>query len=81
MNNLSMTIINSILLTQVPEDMRGRVLGVRMQMPTTISAGTLLTGAIADSFGASLALGLDGILWGLSVLVIVRLTPKLRKIT
>ena len=44
---------NSLIQTEVPDDLRGRVTGVyAMIMNGSYTMGALLTGAVAQSFGA-----------------------------
>jgi MFS family permease len=80
-NVVMMTMIHTILLSYVPGEMRGRVMGVRMQVIVTLPLGTLMAGSLADTVGAPLTLGILGSSWVLFVLILSVLTPRLRKLT
>lgn len=70
---------NTVIQLHVPDHLRGRVLSVY----TTVFAGStpiggLVTGAIASSFGAALAIGLGGaasVLTGLGAITWLRGRP------
>jgi MFS family permease len=82
MQMVQMTVTHTLLLTYVPITMRGRVLGVRMQVGggAMISIGSLMVGMLANNIGVPFALGLIGTIFGSSVMIIALLQPKLRKL-
>lgn len=77
-----MTTTSTLLVSNVPRDMRGLVQGVRMQIGggAMISFGSLITGALAAEAGAPAANGLLGAAFCASMLIIIVLTPKLRSL-
>ena len=63
---------NTIVQGCAPDALRGRVMSVYMTVFTgTIPIGSLLTGALAESYGAPVAIGLGGIVAGLAAVAIL----------
>lgn len=76
---ISMTTMATLLLLITPNEMRGRVMGVRSLAVLPLSLGSLLAGAIANHFGAPAAGTVNAALQMLSILSIAVLVPSLRK--
>ncbi len=63
---------NTIVQGCAPDALRGRVMSVYMTVFTgTIPIGSLLTGALAESYGAPVAIGLGGVVAGLAAVAIL----------
>ena len=63
---------NTIVQGCAPDALRGRVMSVYMTVFTgTIPIGSLLTGALAESYGAPIAIGLGGVVAGLAAVAIL----------
>lgn len=61
---------NTVLQTIVPDEMRGRVMGVwSLMFGAMIPLGSLEAGAVANAFGSPFALGLGGIICALSGII------------
>ena len=75
-----MAINNTLILSNVPEEVRGRVMGLYMMTFGLNSLGTLPTGAITDSLGAPLAVGAGGLITALFVAVVALRRPMVRKL-
>jgi MFS family permease len=80
MNQIMMTLISTLLLSYSSTEMRGRVMGIRMQVIVTTPFGSVIAGNLVELLGIPSTLGLFGASWVLSVLIIAMLTPKLRKL-
>lgn len=73
-----LTLVNSSLVSLVPEELRGRVMSLYMISPTTLHhLGSLFLGALASAIGSVMALSLSGLTLALSTVVI---TLKARRI-
>ena len=63
---------NTIVQSSAPDALRGRVMSVYMTVFTgTIPIGALLTGFLAESYGAPVAIGIGGVVAGLAAVVIL----------
>jgi hypothetical protein len=68
-----------ILLVNAEPEMRGRVLGIRSLGIGSQFPGSILAGAIAETWGEPFAVGLEGVLHVISMLIIVKMVPSLLK--
>ena len=68
--SLTMTTTTSLLISCVSEDMKGRVMGVRTFVITTLPLGNLMAGAGATVMGAQLTTVANGAIMGSIVLAI-----------
>jgi MFS family permease len=73
------TTMASLLLFLTPNEMRGRVMGVRSLAILPMSLGNLLSGALAHHFGAPAACTVNGTVQVLSILIIAGWVRSLRK--
>ena len=63
---------NTIVQSSAPDALRGRVMSVYMTVFTgTIPIGSLLTGFLAEAYGAPAAIGLGGVVAGLAAVTIL----------
>lgn len=76
---ISMTFVEILLLTNSPPEMRGRVMGVRMQVITCEFIGNLIWGSALGFISAPLVGQINSILFTLSMIVIILWAPSLRK--
>ncbi len=61
MNSVYMTIANSSLQENVPDELRGRVMGIYALTYSLVPLGGLQAGVVAEHFGAPVAVGLGGL--------------------
>lgn len=80
MEAVAMTTMTPLLILQTPREMRGRIMGVRSLVVLPLSAGSVMSGALASKFGAPAAGVADALLLISSIALIVALVPSLRKI-
>lgn len=76
---ISMTTMATLLLLLTPNEMRGRVMGVRSLAILPLSLGSLMSGALAGRFGSPTAGTINAALQVLSILVIAMMVPSLRR--
>ncbi|UCH37406.1 MAG: MFS transporter [Candidatus Bathyarchaeota archaeon] len=76
-NSMSMVMVSTLLMMFSVEQMRGRVMGVRMLAVFPLSIGNLLAGLLANSIGVSATLFLQGVLFIASVSGIFLYVPAL----
>jgi len=70
---------NTLIQTIVPDSLRGRTMSLyTIVMLGLLPVGSLLTGAVADVAGVSVALALGAIIWGTIVVVAFATSPRLR---
>lgn len=70
---------NTLFQVITPEELRGRTMGVYTLASLGMTCiGYLQAGALAEAYGAPLALGLGGVVIGLFILVMAVRVPKLR---
>jgi MFS family permease len=74
---MSMALIQTLLLTWSPPEMRGRVSGVRTFAISTLPLGNLLAGAGADLWSAPIVLGINASASILLTALIIIWTPEL----
>jgi MFS family permease len=70
------TVIATLILGNTDPAMRGRVMGLRAGVVTSLPIGNLLAGAAAERFGPALAQGAYAVIAILVMLVIVLLVPS-----
>jgi len=70
----------SLLQTIVPDDLRGRIMGMYTWVISSVHLGCLQMGAVASLLGAPLAVGLGGAVTGLAVLGLAKAQPGLRRL-
>lgn len=75
-----MTVINTVLLLIVPNDYRGRVLGVYGLTWSLVPMGAAVTGAIAEIAGAPFAVGLGGALVLITAVGVAASAPRVRQL-
>jgi MFS family permease len=73
-------IVNTIMLTRSPPDMRGRVISLNMMTWGLQPLGLLPIGAAAEYIGAPLAVGIGGGAVAVLALVFLAMSPTLRKL-
>lgn len=78
--SLTMTTTTSLLLTCIPEEMKGRVMGVRALMIATLPLGNLMTGAGANFLGPRWATGANAAILGAIVLSVALAYRGLREL-
>lgn len=78
--SLTMTTTTSLLLTCIPDDMKGRVMGVRAFMIGTLPLGNLMAGAGAAVIGTRLATAANAAIMGATVLAIGLAYRELRRL-
>jgi MFS family permease len=74
-----MTIINTVLLLRVPDEFRGRVMGVYGLAWSIVPLGGVFSGAVAEVAGAPTAVALGGLLVAGMSLAIATI-PLVRKL-
>ena len=80
-SSLTMTIATVILLTYSRSDMRGRVMGIQTLAIAVLSPGSLIVGALAETMGVIHTLGIEAILFIVTMLIVMRWVPELRRVT
>lgn len=68
--SFSMVTMSMLLLKVVPPEMRGRVMGARALAIYSLPLGLLISGALADFYGAHIALGTSSLVGALFTIVI-----------
>lgn len=76
---ISMTTMAALLMSLTPNEMRGRVMGVRSLAVLPNSLGSLMAGSMASHFGAPAAATVNAALQVSSILIIALMVPSLRK--
>ncbi|MGZ5143834.1 MAG: hypothetical protein ACXWCP_09755, partial [Burkholderiales bacterium] len=76
---IAWTVIATLILSRTEQHMRGRVMGLRAGVVSSLPIGNLLAGAAAERFGPALAQGAYGAIAILVMLGIVLLVPGLRR--
>jgi MFS family permease len=84
-NSAYMTTVNTLLQSLVPDELRGRVMGIYGLTWSIMPVGGFLAGAFAAAFaepavGAPLAIGLGGALVAAMALMVAATSPRLRRI-
>jgi MFS family permease len=79
MTIISMTFIDVLLLINSPPQMRGRVMGVRMQVITCEFLGNLIWGPALSVISPATAGQINSVLFTLSMIIIILWAPSLRK--
>lgn len=75
-----MAVNNTLIMTNVTHEVRGRVMSIYMMTFGLQSAGMLFIGVLADGLGAPLAVGAGAIITILATLAFAILTPHLRRL-
>jgi MFS family permease len=73
------TVIATLILGNTAPPMRGRVMGLRTGVVSSLPIGNLLAGAAAERFGAAMAQGAYAVVAIVVMLGIVLLVPSLRR--
>jgi hypothetical protein len=76
---ISMALIEVLLLTNSPPEMRGRVMGIRMQVITCEFISNLIWGVALGLISAPLAGQINSVLFTLSMIGIIVWAPSLKK--
>jgi hypothetical protein len=76
-----MSLNNTILQMSVTDEFRGRVLSVYLMTWGLMPFGTLPMGALADAYGAPIAVAAGGLASTLLVLVIAARLPAIRRLS
>jgi MFS family permease len=74
------TIIATLILSQTPQPMRGRVMGLRTGVVIGLPIGNFLAGALAERVGAPVAQGAYAVCALAVMIAIVAMVPKLRRL-
>ena len=69
-----------LLLINSPPEMQGRVMGVRAFAIFPLFLGNMIAGALAQIIGAPLTILILSAPFSLSMLILTRWTPELRKL-
>jgi MFS family permease len=77
---IAWTVIATLILSSTDQHMRGRVMGLRAGVVSSLPIGNLLAGATAERFGPPLAQGAYGAIAIVLMLGIVLLVPSLRRL-
>lgn len=76
---ISMTFVEVLLLANSPPQMRGRVMGVRMQVITCEFLGNLIWGPTLSIINPTLAGQINSVLFSLAMIGIILWAPSLKK--
>jgi len=74
------TFIATLILGHTAQSMRGRVMGLRAGVVSSLPIGNFIGGAIAERAGAPVAQGIYGAACIVTMLVIVAMAPELRRL-
>lgn len=77
--SLSMNATHALLLSAVPPDLRGRVMGARGLAILSQPGGSILLGAGAAAVGAPLALAVNAVAFGAVMVTLAAVRPTLRR--
>lgn len=77
---IAWTVIATLILGHTAPNMRGRVMGLRTGVVASLPVGNLVAGAVAERFGAQIALGAYAVVAILIMLVIVLKLPNMRRL-
>src|SRR5439155_11996508 len=75
-----MTIISAILQVNLPNELRGRVMGIYGLTWDLMPVGGLIAGAIAEFAGAPIAVGFGGFMVAIMALAVALLLPNVRRL-
>jgi len=75
-----LAINNTLIQSNVPHDMLGRVMSIYVMTFAMMPLGTLPLGAVSEAVGAPLAIGAGGIIVVLFTLVMAVFQPRLRRL-
>lgn len=74
-----MVMVQTLLLSSVPDDLRGRVMGIYVVTWGAVPLGSLQAGAVAGLLGAPFAVGMGGAVMALAAAALALTQPRLRK--
>ena len=77
---LFQTINNTLLQLIAPESFRGRIMSARIVVMGLMPVGMIPMGALAEAMGAPFTVALGGMLFGVSVLLLMLSIPRLRNV-
>ncbi len=77
---IAWTVIATLILGHTTPAMRGRVMGLRAGVVVSLPIGNFLAGAVAERFGAPMALGAYAIIAMVMMAAIAVLVPNLRRL-
>ncbi len=80
MHTVVMIMVQTLLLSSVPDELRGRVMGIYVLTWGAVPVGSLQAGALAGLFGAPFALGIGGVVIMLAAGALYFTQPKLRQL-
>lgn len=75
------TMTQTLLMTVTPNELRGRVVSIRLLDQGLSPGGMLLVGTLASYFGAPLTIGVSGAICAIVALVILKQAPVLRHLS
>jgi MFS family permease len=78
-SSITMMLGGVILLINSEPEMRGRVTGVQLLAISSQFPGSIIAGAIAENWGEPFAVGIEGVLFVISMLLIMKFVPSLGK--
>jgi len=79
-SSLFMSLSNSLLMSNTPEDLMGRVMSIFMMTFGVMPLGTLLHGSLAETIGAPLTEAGGGVLLVTFLMLVAILRPKIRRL-
>ena len=80
MHTIVMIMVQTLLLSNVPDELRGRVMGIYVLTWGAVPVGSLQAGAVAGLLGAPFALGIGGAVIMLAAGALYITQPKLRQL-
>jgi hypothetical protein len=75
-----MTTISTVLQVNLPNELRGRVMGIYGLVWELMPVGGMIAGAVAEYAGAPFAVGLGGALVTAMALVVAAFYPRIRRL-
>lgn len=81
MHTADMIVLPTLLQSLVPDEFRGRIMGIYVLTWAAVPVGSLQAGAIAALLGAPFAVGLGGIILTLFSVVLALTQPTLRRLS
>ena len=75
-----MTSVNTLLQSLVPDQLRGRVMGVYSLTWSLLPLGGLVSGSVATLTSAPFAVGLGGVLVASMALSVLAFLPRIRSL-
>jgi MFS family permease len=80
-NSMMMTLINSLIMANTPQELVGRVMSLFVMTFGLMPFGVLPAGALAEAFGAPFTVMLGGSLLTVFVIALALTQPNLKKLS